>query len=95
MGSLDNLLEAMDEMTIAKNIGIPHDEARMHYSLKKNTVDSFEEFTDVIADYYNYHISKIVLRGGHLSSTEAAGRAKEIIEQDYSCLLYTSPSPRD
>jgi hypothetical protein len=83
MGSLDNLLDAMDETAIAKNVGIPHDEARMHYSLEKNTVDSFEEFTDVIANYYNYHVSKAVVRGGQLSSTEAAGRAKEIIEQDY------------
>ena len=55
----------------------------MQYSLKKNTVENYEEFTDMIADYYNFHTSKCVLHGGHLSRTEAAGRAKELLEQEY------------
>ena len=83
MGSLESLLEAMDELAIARNVGIPHDEARMNYSLSKNTVGNFDEFVDVIADYYNYHFSKCVVHGGTLSRTEAAGRAKEILEQEY------------
>jgi hypothetical protein len=83
MSLLENLLASMDEVTIAKTVGIPHDEARMHYSLTTNTVGSFEEFTDVISDYYNYHVSRCVVIGGHMSSTEAAGRAKEILEQAY------------
>jgi len=83
MGSLESLLEAMDELAIARNVGIPHDEARMNYSLSKNTVGNFDEFVDVIADYYNHHFSKCVVHGGTLSRTEAAGRAKEILEQEY------------
>jgi len=83
MSLLENLLAAMDEVTIAKTVGIPHDEARMHYSLTRNTVGSFEEFTDVISEYYNYHVSRCVVIGGYMSSTEAAGRAKEILEQAY------------
>ena len=83
MNSLDNLLATIDELAIAKNVGIPHDEARMQYSLMKNTLGNYEEFTDMIADYYNFHVSKCVLHGGHLSRTEAAGRAKELLEQEY------------
>ena len=83
MSSLDNLLATMDELAIARNVGIPHDEARMRYSLNSNTVGSFDEFTDVIADYYNHHVSACVVHGGFLSRTEAAGRAKEILEQEY------------
>ena len=83
MGSLENLLSAMDELVIARNVGMPHDEARMNYSLDKNTVKSFDEFSDVIADYCNYHVSRCVLHGGFLSRTEAAGKAKEILEQQY------------
>ena len=83
MSLLENLLAAMDEVTIAKTVGNPHDEARMQYSLTKNTVGSFEDFTDVISDYYNYHVSRCVVIGGHMSNTEAAGRAKEILEQEY------------
>ena len=83
MSSLENLLAAMDEVTIAKTVGILHDEARMHYSLTRNTVGSFEDFTDVISEYYSYHVSRCVVHGGYMSSTEAAGRAKEILEQEY------------
>ena len=83
MSSLESLLSSMDEVIIAKTVGIPHDEARMHYSLTRNTVGSFEDFTDVISDYYNYHVSRCVVHGGYMSSTEAASRAKEILEQEY------------
>jgi len=83
MGSLDYLLEMLDEQGIARNVSIPHDEARMRYSLRKNTVSNFEEFTGVITDYYNHHVSQCVMHGGYLSRTEAAGRAKQILEQEY------------
>jgi len=83
MGSIESLLSEMDELAIARNVGIPHDEARMNYRLTRNTVGSFDEFADVIADYYNHHVSQCVLHGGHLSRTEAGGRAKEILNQEY------------
>jgi len=83
MVSLDYLLEMLDEQGIARNVSIPHDEARMRYSLRKNTVSNFEEFTGVITDYYNHHVSQCVMHGGYLSRTEAAGRAKQILEQEY------------
>jgi hypothetical protein len=83
MGSIESLLSAIDELTIARNIGIPHDEARMNYSFGKNTVGSYDDFTHVIADYYNYHFSRCVVHGGYLSQTDAAGKAKKILEQEY------------
>ena len=83
MGSLEYLLAMIDEMGIARNVSIPHDEARMHYSLRRNTVSDFQEFTGVIADYYNHHVSRCVMHGGYLSRTEAAGKAKQILEQEY------------
>ena len=83
MGSLDSLMAEIDELAIARNVGIPHDEVRMKYSPGKNTVESFKEFSDLIADYCNYHVSRCILHGGSLSRTEAAGKAKEILEQQY------------
>ena len=83
MNSLNNLIAAIDEQAITRKIGIPHDEARMRYSLQKNTVDSYQEFASVITDYYDYHFSQCVAHGGSLSRTEASGRAKEILEQAY------------
>ena len=83
MASINSLLAALDERTIARRIGIPHDEARMRYPLRSNTVDSFEAFSDVIADYYNYHFTTCVSRGGALSRSESSSRAKELLEREY------------
>ena len=83
MPSVTSLLDAINERTIARRIGIPHDEARMRYALSANTVDDFEAFTRVIADYYNYHFTSCVSYGGSLSAAEAASRAKEILEREY------------
>lgn len=83
MGALEGLLTAIDELTIARNVAAPHDDARIQYSPTRIIVGNFDEFTDAIADYYNYHLSKCVMHGGSLSHTEAAGRAKEILEQEY------------
>lgn len=83
MGSFASLMTELDERTVASRIGIPHDEARMRYALHTNTVSSFGQFEDVIADYYNYQFSNCVANGGSLSRAEAAGRAKQLLEQEY------------
>jgi len=83
MGSINALLDALDERTIASKIGIANDEARMQYRLRSNTVHDFAEFTRMIADYYNYHFVRCVAGGGSLSLTEAGGRAKDIVQRHY------------
>ncbi|PKN62631.1 MAG: hypothetical protein CVU57_23570 [Deltaproteobacteria bacterium HGW-Deltaproteobacteria-15] len=83
MGSLRGLLAELDETAIATNVAIPHDEARMRYSLMRNTVQDYNEFVDVISTYYNYHLSECVIHGGSVSRTEAAGRAKDSLQQEY------------
>jgi len=40
MVPISSLLAALDKRTIAQRIGIPHDEARMRYGLRKNTVSN-------------------------------------------------------
>ena len=83
MASIKNLLAELDERTIAQRIGIPHDEARMRYSVRANTIGSFEEFTRIITDYYTRHFTICVSPGGSLSRAEAASRAKELVEREY------------
>jgi len=83
MASVDSLLDALDERTIAQEVAIPHDEARMCYALTSNIVGSFSEFSEAIADYYNYHFTTCVSDGGELSPRESASRAKEILEREY------------
>jgi hypothetical protein len=83
MVSANGLLAALDEQTIARRVGIPHDETRMRYPLRSNTVRSFDEFSRIIGDYYNYHFTACVSNGGQLAPSEAAGRAKEMLQRDY------------
>ena len=83
MTVLDSLVHALQEDTIAKRVGIPHDEARVRYRLNANTVSNWRDFENAIADYYAYHYAACVVAGARLSREEAAGRAKELIEQGY------------
>ena len=82
MSTIGSILQALNERSIARSIGIGHDEARMTYPLRSNTVASFDEFSAVIGDYYNHHFSKC-FGAGTLPRMEAQARAKEILEQQY------------
>jgi hypothetical protein len=55
----------------------------MRYSVRANTIGSFEEFTRIITDYYTKHFTTCVSPGGSLSRAEAASRAKELVEREY------------
>ena len=83
MTTVESLLNAIDERTIAQREAIRHDEARMSYHLQSNTVRTFEEFSRIIGDYYNHHYTTCISNGGRLSGSQAEGRAKEILEQQY------------
>lgn len=83
MAAIDHLMNALKETTIARQIGIPHDEARLRYRLDANTVRSWRAFESAIAEYYQYHYTQCVSPGGRLPWTECAGRAKEIVEREY------------
>ncbi len=83
MAVIDNLLGALDERQIARQVALQHDEARMNYPLRSNTASDFDEFSDILADYYNHHFRRCVSGGGSLSQPEAASRAKEILEREY------------
>ena len=82
MPSIEALLSDLDERTIAQRVGIAHDEARMNYRPRSNTVRRYDEFTDLIGDYVQYHYSRCISHGGHLSRAESAGRGKEMINQE-------------
>ena len=83
MAAIDDLLEAVEERQIAQRVGLLHDETRMEYLVRRNTVGAFEEYGNLLADYYNHHFTRCVSRGGSLPQSEAGGRAKEILEREY------------
>ena len=81
--SLADLLAELDEKNIALLIGIPHDEARMHYHPSSTTVRDFDEFSRVIGDYYSHHVGNCVALGGRMPRSKAESRAKAIVEKEY------------
>ena len=83
MAVIDELIYALQETTVAREVAIRHDDARSQYRPPRNTVRGWREFEDIIADYYAFHYSQCVAPGAHLSRTEALGRAKEILEREY------------
>jgi hypothetical protein len=80
---INQLLNALDERTIARELGSAHDEARMSFPLSANTVGDFRQFERIIGEYYNHHFSRSVSRGGALSTSEAQARAKQVLDQAY------------
>lgn len=82
MATINSLLSALDERTMAQRVGIPHDEARMRYPIESNTIGTFERFSAVITDYCNYHYTGCISNGGQLSPDDAYARAKELLERD-------------
>lgn len=83
MAAIHLLMAELNERTIAQCVGIEHDEARMRYQLNSNIVPNFSEFSNIITDYYNYHHTTCISRGGSLSVSEAYGKAKELLEREY------------
>lgn len=80
MVSYDSLARALDEREIANRVAIRHDEARARYALPANRVSSFEDFTEQITRYYDYHYSTCVAGGARLSPPEARSEAKQLLE---------------
>lgn len=83
MATINILLSALDEREIARCVAAPHDEARMQYHLSSNTVADYDQFSDAITDYYNYHHTRCISRGGTLGRDDAYGKAKELLEAEY------------
>ncbi len=83
MATINSLLSALDERTIAQRIGIPHDEARLQYHLASNTVRDFDQFSHILADYYNYHHRRCISNGGVLAPSVACSKAKGLLDSAY------------
>ncbi len=84
MGSvIGSMLAELDECTVAQEVLIPHDEARVRFHLHRNTVSTYGEFEEIIGRYYNHHASATTLNGGVYSQREAQAKAKEILVNSY------------
>ena len=81
MNHIHYILTALSDRAIARNVTIPHDEARMAFPLHSNTVQTFAEFSELIGAYYNHHFTACISGGARLSPSDAKGGAKEAIER--------------
>lgn len=82
MNAIESLLASLNERAIVRNVAVRHDEARMRYPLRANTVKTSDEFSAIIGDYCNSHLNYATGRG-YSSTWEAQGHAKEILEREY------------
>ena len=69
MATINIILSALDEREIARRVAISHDEARMQYHLSSNIVADYNEFSNIITDYYNYHHTRCISNGGAIRWT--------------------------
>lgn len=83
MAGIMSLLQELDERTLAQRVGLPHDEARVRYTLNGNTVGSFGEFSRLIGDFYDYVYTTCISRGGSMAPSQAQSRAKALLEREY------------
>jgi len=80
--TITSLLHDLHPRTVAHNIAIPHDEARMQY-IASSTVGAIDDFFDGIGRYYQYHHSRCIAKRGTIALSEAKGYAKSILESEY------------
>jgi len=83
MAAIDVLLSAINERTIAQQVGIEHDQARAMYRDYSVVVDNYREFERIITEYYQYHCSRCMARGGRLDDAQASSAAKDILSEEY------------
>lgn len=81
MSVLDRINYELDESYLVEHVTKKHDEARNQYRLKSIEVPDDTAFDNQIADYYNYHFTKCISSGGEFPRSEAAGRAKKLINE--------------
>jgi len=79
MTTLELIKQELDPRLMARRVGSVHDDARIRYRLRSNRVEDFEEFIQVLMNYYNYHHQHCF--GSMLPLLEASERAKEIVER--------------
>lgn len=80
---LEEILHALDESIIAREVGRHHSSVRAAYMLPRNSVDNYREFLRVIGEYYNHHYSSCISGGGRLNDEQAQQRAKKVLNDHY------------
>jgi len=83
MSIVDSIRNELDPKEIMRAVGRKHDDARIQYRMTTNTVESIEDFTRKIGDYFMHHYAHC-FDGSSLPMYECEQRAKEIITNAYT-----------
>ena len=78
--TLSEILDMIGDEVIAELVDIPNDEARAHYPLERNTVNSYQEFHEEITMYYMHHLQQVI-GSPAMPPHMASGFAREMIDQ--------------
>ncbi len=82
MNAISRILNALQETTIAREVGLKHDNARQRFPGARLMVNDYREFQRLIGDYYSFHCAACGM-AQPLSPLEAQARAKGLLEQVY------------
>ena len=83
MGTINNMINELDELTIAALVERVHNHVREAYRLHLPPVLSTVQVENEWGRYFAYHHEASVSKGGKMSPAEATGRAKQLIENAY------------
>lgn len=80
--NLNMMLQMLDEQHIANTVGISCYMARNSYSLRKPTINNFDELLDEATRFYQ-HMNRAVVGMGKITMPDwmAAGHARDILER--------------
>lgn len=79
MVNIGMVVDQLSEETIASRIDDHHRRVRRSFPYQGNRVRGWLDFQHWLGEYYGYHHSACISRGGNLSPVEAAERAKLLI----------------
>ncbi|MFW6061987.1 MAG: hypothetical protein ACOC93_04185 [Planctomycetota bacterium] len=81
--SLQALMAELDPRTVARRAKLVHEDARASYMPPSTQVETYEQFLEILGDYYNHHFAATLGNGHRLPRSQAVGRAREIVTQAY------------
>ena len=81
--SFEAIYNALDEDTVAREASKPHDEARIRFYLKCNTVSGWHELRSTLTTYTKHHVAACRILGGVVSDGEAESMAMDFLEREY------------
>lgn len=83
MVSIQAVVTALDERTIATRVARKHDDFLLTHRVRNPRPRTFMEYVQTIGEYYGAHFSTCIAGGGAMSPARSQEEAKAIIHRQY------------